>query len=69
MTDKCIYFPDKICEFKTYCENYKCDHQTIPCDHEKTHIKVIESIVTCETTVEVCEDCGKILTEPKTDCT
>lgn len=38
------------------------------CPHNITYLKVIESVVTCETTVEVCEDCGKILTEPKIDC-
>ncbi len=39
------------------------------CPHNIVYLKVIESIVTCETTVEVCQDCGKILTEPKTNCT
>lgn len=38
------------------------------CPHKIIYLKVIESIVNCETTVEVCEDCGKIVTEPKTDC-
>ena len=38
------------------------------CPHEITYLKVIESIATCETTVEVCEQCGEIVTEPKTDC-
>ena len=38
------------------------------CEHSITYLKVIESIVTCETTVEVCENCGEILTEPKTYC-
>jgi hypothetical protein len=41
---------------------------TIPCQHVKTHIKVKESIATCETTVEVCSSCGKELTQPKTEC-
>lgn len=46
-----------------YCPNGECN-----CPHHISKMKVISSIVTCETTVEVCEDCGQVLTEPKTEC-
>lgn len=41
---------------------------TDPCQHVMTEIRVIESITTCETTVEVCLSCGQRITEPKTEC-
>jgi hypothetical protein len=36
--------------------------------HETTEIKVINAIVTCETTVIICSECKKELSEPKTEC-
>lgn len=41
-----------------------------PCTHPKEaqRIKVIETIVNCETTVIVCSLCGEHLTEPETEC-
>ncbi|MCH4828240.1 MULTISPECIES: hypothetical protein [Flavobacterium] len=38
------------------------------CDHKNTHIRVINNIVTCETTIVVCDDCKITVTEPITDC-
>lgn len=37
------------------------------CNHEKSHIKVLQSAVGVETTVEVCSACGAQLTNPKTE--
>lgn len=39
------------------------------CPHDVVYIRVINSTATCETTVEVCEHCGAVVSEPKTDCT
>lgn len=64
----CKFNFDKICDFPVYCENYKCDHQPIPCDHKDTSIVVLEVVVNCEKTALQCDYCGKILTKPKTDC-
>lgn len=38
------------------------------CKHHKTIIRVLKITTTCETTVVECMDCGKKLTQPKTDC-
>jgi len=38
------------------------------CPHDIAETRVIESVATCETTVLVCTECGKHLTEPKTEC-
>lgn len=38
------------------------------CKHINQSTKTIEVAATCITTVEVCDDCGKVLTQPKTDC-
>jgi hypothetical protein len=38
------------------------------CPHNIVYLKLISTVATCETTVEVCEVCGKILTKPETDC-
>ena len=38
------------------------------CRHPNRITRVLEYCVNCETTVEVCADCDKFLTEPKTDC-
>lgn len=42
---------------------------TVVCPHDIAEIKVLESIVTCETTVLVCTECGEEIEKPKTDCT
>jgi hypothetical protein len=61
----CKHTSDGYClrNEKDYCPNGECN-----CPHMIATTQVIKSIVTCETTVEVCEDCGEVLTEPKTDC-
>jgi hypothetical protein len=41
---------------------------TVVCPHDIAKIKVLESIVTCETTVLVCTECGEELEKPKTEC-
>lgn len=41
---------------------------TVICPHDIAIIKVLESIVTCETTVLVCTECGEELEKPKTEC-
>jgi hypothetical protein len=38
------------------------------CPHDIAETRVIETIVTCETTVLVCTECGEQLSEPKTEC-
>lgn len=39
------------------------------CQHKgEKLIKLLDFNVNCETTVEVCADCNKELTKPKTDC-
>ena len=38
------------------------------CKHKNKVLRVIYSVVNCETTATFCEDCGKQLTKPKTDC-
>lgn len=54
-----------------YClrnEGDYCKHGECNCPHLISKIKVLEAYATCETTIEVCADCNKPLTEPKTDC-
>ena len=38
------------------------------CPHDKTEIRVIETAVTCETTVLFCTECNAQLSEPKIEC-
>ena len=38
------------------------------CDHNNCVMRVISTVVTCETTAIFCQDCGKQLSKPKTDC-
>lgn len=38
------------------------------CPHDIAEIKVLESVVTCETTQLVCAQCGEALEPPKTEC-
>ncbi|WP_417366837.1 hypothetical protein [Flavobacterium beibuense] len=42
---------------------------TQECTHPETHIRVLGTVGTCETTVTVCSSCGVELTNPKIDCT
>jgi hypothetical protein len=39
------------------------------CTHQNTYLKVIHTVVNCETTATFCFDCGLKLTKIKTDCT
>lgn len=67
----CKHNPRLKCEWPIYCENYKCDFADITpenCEHKDTSIVVIEVVVNCEKTALQCDYCGKIITEPKTDC-
>ena len=43
-------------------EHINCSHST------SSSIRVIGSNCTCEVVVVVCDECGKYLSEPKTDC-
>ena len=47
-----------------YCTSDECKG----CNHADTSIVVIEVVVNCEKTAIQCDYCGKIVTEPKTDC-
>lgn len=38
------------------------------CPHDIAEIRVLEAACGCETTVEVCTECGEQLSEPKTEC-
>ena len=38
------------------------------CPHTETHIRVLHTAGTCETTVIVCSECGTQINEPKTEC-
>lgn len=41
----------------------------IECLHQNRYLKIVDAVATCETTVEVCEDCGtEIPFTKKTDC-
>jgi hypothetical protein len=41
----------------------------VKCLHQNRYLKIVEVVATCETTVEVCEDCGKeIPFTKKTEC-
>ena len=41
---------------------------TEECPHDIAEIRVLDSVATCETTAEFCIECGKQLTQPKTEC-
>lgn len=58
---------EKWCDAKQkfYEENFKNPEQ---CKHTDTLTQLLESSATCETTIEVCADCGEPVSEPKTDC-
>lgn len=49
----------------TAIKNY---YKINPCPHRLKDIKPITTGGGCETTVEICHDCGTILSQPKTDC-
>lgn len=38
------------------------------CPHNKTVLRVIESVATCETTAVFCTECNEQLSEPKIEC-
>jgi hypothetical protein len=38
------------------------------CSHPDTSIVVLQIVANCEKTATQCDYCGKILTEPTTDC-
>jgi len=38
------------------------------CDHRDYSTVVLEIVANCEKTANQCDYCGKIITEPKTDC-
>ena len=41
----------------------------VECLHQNRYLKIVDVVATCETTVEVCEDCGaEIPFTKKTDC-
>lgn len=63
---KCKYQSDGYCirPENDYCKANECKG----CDHSETSIVTTAVTVTCETTVTQCDNCGEILTEPKTDC-
>lgn len=64
---QCKYTDDGYClrDERNYCYADECGG----CDHANISIAVIEIIATCEKTALRCENCGEILTQPKTDCT
>lgn len=67
----CKYNTRLKCEWPIYCENYKCDYADITpenCDHKDKSIVVIDVVLNCEKTAIQCDYCGKLLTEPITDC-
>lgn len=49
----------------TRATNYSIKEE---CKHPLRITRVISTTATCETTVEECTDCGKTLTQPKTNC-
>ena len=65
-----IEMPVKEYKGKMYCANCKLIHRISKeeCKHITKVTEVLNSSATCETTIEVCADCNKRLTEPKTDC-
>lgn len=65
ISSPCKHTADGYClrNENDYCKDGECN-----CPHLIVEIKVIHSCVTCETTVEVCEACQEIVTNPKTDC-
>ena len=38
------------------------------CSHDKTCIRTLTAVLGCETTAEFCIECGKQLSQPKTEC-
>jgi len=49
-------------EMKTF------DQYLSKCTHEQRHIRVMEVACGCETTQEECIACGRVTTQPKTEC-
>ena len=46
-----------------YCKDGECN-----CPHWIAKTRTLTAQCGCETTAEFCTECGKQLTEPKTDC-
>lgn len=63
---KCKHTEDGYClrPESDYCPADECKG----CDHSDKSIVVIEVVANCEKIALQCDYCGKILTEPKTDC-
>lgn len=65
----CKHTKSGECLNSSYCNAYGCpDKKGFDCEHKNRVIKVISTVFTCETTVTICTDCNKHLTEPETDC-
>ena len=62
---KCRCSDPNQCETWCFAKN-KLIQDT--CLHRNTKTQVIESIVNCETTIIICQDCGMKLTQPKIEC-
>lgn len=61
--NKCKCTDENQCDFS--CADFSIEEV---CPHHVVKIKVICTVGTCETTVEQCDDCKKLLTKPKTEC-
>lgn len=63
---QCLFTDDGYCirPESDYCNPSECKG----CKHQDTTLVVIEVVANCEKTATQCDYCGKILTEPKTDC-
>jgi hypothetical protein len=59
-----VYMLSKYLAYRATKEPFK----RVQCLHQNRYTKIVEVAATCETTVEVCNDCGETLTEPKTEC-
>lgn len=67
----CKNNPKLKCINPVYCENYQCDKFELTqdnCGHADTSTVVLEIVSNCEKTAIQCDYCGKIVTEPKTEC-
>lgn len=63
----CLFFVYLLNRY-LYKKALKEPFSRVKCLHQNRYLKVFDIVATCETTIEVCEDCGEKLTEPKTDC-
>lgn len=55
-----------------YCKEMEASKKnqsiTENCKHPNIITEVLQTVVNCETTIDVCADCDKRLSEPKTEC-